>query len=335
MKLGILKSYKEIDFLTESYAAACKYCGVDYVILDLLADDWIVNIQQANVDGILVRERASLSEYKSMYDERLWTIKHYLHIPIYPDWHELYLYENKRMYSYYFESHKIKTPETHVFYRKALALKFCSETEYPIVFKTNGGAGGSGVRIIHSKKQANRIINNIFGRFDPRMALGNVLWSKYKGIPVPKLGMSQRHYVIIQKYIDIETEWRIIKIGDTYAGYQRPVENGHGSCSEMIFGFPPIDMLQLIKHISENDNIGSLSLDVLVSKDGQYYVTEMQTLYGSFNNTQCAVNGVAGRIIFKNNNFTFEPGDNFFILNSNVLRVKDFVARLNNEQKSI
>ena len=143
MKLGILKSYKEIDFLVESYANACKECGVESVIIDLLADDWLEQVKNAGVDGILVRERASLAEYKSMYDERLWVINKYLGIPIYPGWHELYLYENKRMYSYYFETHDIPTPETHVFYKKSLALDFCSKAKYPIVFKTNGGAGGS------------------------------------------------------------------------------------------------------------------------------------------------------------------------------------------------
>ena len=54
MKFGILKSYPEIDFLVESYAKACEECGVEYVILDLFADNWIEEIKQARVDGILV-----------------------------------------------------------------------------------------------------------------------------------------------------------------------------------------------------------------------------------------------------------------------------------------
>ena len=99
MQLGILKSYADIDFLVDSYAKACEECGVEYVILDLLADDWIEAIINAKVQGILVREKANVAEYKEMYNERLLVINQYLKIPIYPSWHELFLYENKRMYS--------------------------------------------------------------------------------------------------------------------------------------------------------------------------------------------------------------------------------------------
>ena len=240
MKLGILKSYPEIDYLIESYKRACEVCNVDSVVIDLFADDWIEQVRLANVDGILVREKANIAEYKEMYNERLWVINQYLNLPIYPSWHELFLYENKRMYSYFFETHGVNTPKTHVFYSKAFANEFCKNAQYPLVFKTNGGAGGSGVTIVPNYCKAKRMIDSIFGRINPRIALGHCHWAKYCGVfPVPKLGMSQRHYVIIQDYIDIETEWRIIKLGDAYAGYKRPMENGYGSCELLEYGFPP------------------------------------------------------------------------------------------------
>lgn len=329
MKLGVLKSYPDLDPLVESYTNACKACGVESVVLDLFADDWINQIQQAGIDGILVREKANVQDYKEMYNERLWTINHYLGIPIYPSWHELFLYENKRMYAYYFQTHHIKTPPTHVFYSKRQALDYCKNARFPLVFKTCGGAAGQGVTIVKSYHKASRIINCIFGYLHPRLALGRFPRVKVaKVFSIPKFGMGQRHYVIIQDYIDIETEWRIIKIGDTYAGYKRPMEHGHGSCNLMEYGFPPTDLLFLIKRISEEDNFGSLSLDVLVSTDNQYYVTEMQSLYGSFSPNQCMVDGKAGRIVFKDNHFEFEEGSDFFQFNSNVLRVKDFIKRL-------
>lgn len=142
--------------------------------------------------------------------------------------------------------------------------------------------------------------------------------------------MAQRHYLIIQEYIDIETEWRIIKIGDTYAGYKRPIENGHASCDLMEYGFPPYELLSLIKRIAEEEHFDSLSIDVLLDKKGKYYVTEMQSLYGSFSLTQCEVGGKSGRIIEKDGEFVFEEGKDFFRFNSNVLRVRDFVEKIRN-----
>lgn len=329
MKLGILKSYAEINPLVESYAKACEACDVEYEIIDLFADDWITRIQNAHVNGILVREKANIAEYKEMYNERLMVINDYLRIPIYPSWHELFLYENKRMYSYFFETHNIPTPKTHVFYSKKTALQYCQTAHYPIVFKTNGGAAGTGVTIVKTLNHAQRLINQIFGRFNSRLALGHCHWAKIGGIiPVPKLGMSQRHYAIIQEFVDIETEWRMIKIGDTYAGYKRPMEHGHGSCDLMEYGFPPKELLLLLKRVTEENHFDSISMDVLVGKDGKYYVTEMQSLYGSFSPHQCMVDGKAGRIVEKDGDFVFEEGEDFFLINSNVLRVKDFVKKL-------
>lgn len=330
MKLGILKSYPEIDFLVESYAKACEECGVEYIVLDLFAEDWIEEIKRAKVDGILVREKANVAEYKEMFNERLWVIHQYLRIPIYPSWHELFLYENKRMYSYFFETHGVNTPSTHVFYSKALASEFCKKAKYPLVFKTNGGAGGSGVTIVKHYSKARKYVNSVFGRINPRLSIGHCPKVKIGGfVPVPKLGMSQRHYVIIQDYIDIETEWRIIKLGDAYAGYKRPMENGYGSCELLEYGFPPKPLLHLIKELAEKNKFDSLSLDVLLGKDGKFYVTEMQSLFGCWTPHQCEVNGVGGKIEYRDGDFVFVEGEDFFKWNGNVLRVRDFISKLN------
>lgn len=328
MKLGILKSVSELDDLVESYRKACEKVGVDYVILDLLSDHWMEEIRNSGIDGILVRTRGTIQEQKSMFDERLYIIQNYLHIPIYPSWKELFFYENKRMYAYYCEANGIPCPKTHVLYRRKDALDYIDTATFPLVFKTNGGSGGSGVDVVRNKCKAKRLVNRIFGRINPRLTIGYIHWGKYHGIPMPKLGMAQKHYVIIQEYVDIKTEWRIFKIGDTYGGYQRPMEHGHGSCELMKYGFPPKVLLNLIKDFCEKEDVGSMSFDVLIDRDDQYYVTEMQTLYGSFSPHQCMVDEVPGRIVFKDNDFVFEPGEDFFLINSNVLRVSDFVNKL-------
>ena len=329
MKLGILKSFIEIDDLVDSYAKACEELGIDYVIIDLLSNTWIEDIKKSGIDGVLVREKANIDEYKWMYNERLWVIKEYLHIPIYPSWHELFLYEDKRLYAYYFQTHNIPTPPTHIFYRKSDAIQYLKSATYPLICKTSGGSTGSGVQKIKSYATGKLLAHRIFGLFNPRLAIGDVRWANIKKcLWAPKIGMAQRHYMIIQDYIDVSLEWRIIKIGNTYAGYKRPIVNGRASCKLMEYGFPPKELLVLIKQIADNEKFDSLSLDVLVDKQGKYYVTEMQSLFGSFNLIQCAVDGVPGRIVESNGDFIFEEGKDFFKLNSNLLRVKDFVEKI-------
>ena len=161
MKLGILKSYKEIDDLIDSYAKSCDDLGVDYEIIDLLSDTWIDDIRDSHVDGILVREKANIDEYKQMYNERLWVINEYMHIPIYPSWHELFLYEDKRLYAYFFKTHNIPTPPTHIFYRKEDAIHYIKNAKFPIICKTNGGSTGSGVRKICSYLSGRLLVDRV------------------------------------------------------------------------------------------------------------------------------------------------------------------------------
>ena len=183
--------------------------------------------------------------------------------------------------------------------------------------------------IVRNYCKAKRMINSIFGRINPRLAFGHCYWAKVGGVvPVPKLGMSQKHYVIVQEYIDIETEWRIIKLGDAYAGYIRPMKNGFGSCELLEYGFPPKPLLHLIKEIAEENRFDSLSLDVLLGKDGKFYVTEMQSLFGCWTPHQCEVNGVGGKIEYRDGDFVFVEGEDFFKWNGNVLRVRDFIDKL-------
>ncbi|WP_294142902.1 hypothetical protein [uncultured Sanguibacteroides sp.] len=330
MKLGILKSFKELAPLVDSYRDACEYLKVDYVILDLFADGWIEKIRQSGVDGVLVRVKGNIQEHKSCFDERLSIIEEDLGIPTYPSRKELFLYENKRMYAYFLDTYKYPHPQTYVFYNKKQALEFVENTKYPIVFKTNGGASGSGVEIVTRKSHARRNVQKIFGRIEPRLTFGKVFWTKYKSIiPIPKLGMIQKHYAIIQEYIPIKWEWRIIKIGESYFGHQKLLKGQFASGSGRVgWVEPPKELLFLIKNICEKHQFDSMAMDVLESKDGEFYINELQSLFGSFLPYQMRIDDIPGRFIFKENDFVFEEGE-FNMINSNVLRVSDFMKKIN------
>jgi len=328
MKLGILKSFKEIDWLIQSYVDACEAAGVDYVILDLLSENWYEEIKDAGVDGILVRIKGNIQEQKSMFDERLLIINEDLGIPIYPSRKELFLYENKRMYAYWLKANNFPHAETYIFYDKLNALDFIKKAKLPLVFKTNGGASSSGVKIIRSKINARLIIHQIFGLFDPRLSLGKLNWGKIGIFPIPKFGMSQKHYIIIQEFIPIKWEWRIIKIDDSYFGHQKLLKGDFASGSDRVgWVEPPHELLFLIKDLCEKGNFDSMAMDVLESLDGKFYINEIQSLFGSFLPYQMQIKGIPGRFVLNNNKFVFEEGV-FNKFGSNLLRVEDFIKKL-------
>lgn len=329
MKLGILKSFKEIDHLIQSYVDACDALGIKYVIIDLLGNNWLDEIKNSGVDGFLVRIKGNIPEQKSLYDERLMIINEDLGIPIYPSRKELFLYENKRMYAYWLQANNFPFVDTYVFYKKKQALAFLRDAELPLVLKTNGGASSSGVDIIRSKTLAASIIHRVFGFFDARMSFGKLHWSQKWIIPVPKFGMVQKHYLIIQRFIPIKWEWRIIKIGNSYFGHQKLLKGDFASGSDLVgWVEPPKELLFLIKDVCEKGKFDSMAMDVLESIEGQFYINELQSLFGSFLPYQMKINGIPGRFILKNGEYIFEEGE-FNKFGSNLLRVEDFVNKLN------
>lgn len=329
IKLGILRSFKDIDFLIEQYVESCKELKIEYVILDLLSENWIEEIKESKVDGILVRIMANIEEHKSLYDERLYIIEDELNIPIYPSRKELFLYENKRLYEYWLTANKYKHPKTDVFYRKEDALKFIRNSKYPLVFKTSSGAGASGVTIVKNKFHAFWYTMQVFGFFDYRLSLGKTMWSKKKIIPFPKFGVTQKHYLLAQEYLDIKWEWRIIKIGDSFFGHQKLLKGRFASGSGMVgWVKPPEELLFLVKEICEKGKFDSMAMDVLETKNGEYFINEIQSLFGGLLPSQMRINDIPGRYVFKNDNFVFEKGE-FNRFGSNLLRVEDFCNKLN------
>lgn len=327
MKLGILTSFANIQKLVDQYCEACKELGVEYVLLDLLDHDWISKIRDAKVDGILVRVYGTLQEYKSLFDERLYIINEEMKIPVYPSRKELYLYENKRLCEYWMTLHGYPHAKTKIFYRKDEAKEFVKKADYPLVFKTNGGATASGVQIVRSKAQARRYVRQIFGAFDYRLSFGKVPWKK-GGIPVPKFGMAQKHYAIIQEFIPIKWEWRIIKIGNSYFGHKKLLKGDFASGSGLYsWDEPPVELYYLIKDVCEKGNFNSIALDIFEGTNDKYYINEIQSLFGSYAPYQVKKDGKPGRYYFENGEFKFEEGE-FNRLGSNLLRVKDFVQIL-------
>ena len=331
MKLGILKSFKEIDNRIEYYIKSCQELNIDFVVLNLLSENWLEEIKESKVDGILVRIKGDIQEQKSMYDERLHIINSELGIPIYPSRKELLLYENKRMCNYWMQINHIQHTPTSIFYTKADAIKFINKATFPLVFKTNCGAASSGVRIIRSKLQAKFILHKIFGIIDPRLSMGNTLWGYKKGILFPRFGNNQKHYVFIQPYIPHKWEWRVSKIGDSFFGLKKRKKGNFASGSGMpLWVEPPRELFELTKHICEVGQFDSMAVDILEAENGDFYVNEIQSLFGSTSPFQLRVNNKPGRYKYINNNWIFEEGE-YNRFGSCLLRVEDFVMKLNNK----
>lgn len=325
MKLGVLKSYGEWN----SYVLACEELNVDYEVVDILSPDWMDNIKRVDVDGFLGRPPCELQELKNIYDERLFFIHEYLKKPIYPNFNSLYIYENKRNMAAFLEYFGIPHAKTRVFIDKSEAISYLKEMQYPIVLKANIGWGGMAVDIVRSYRSAYMKAQKIFG-FKNGWFCGGLSPKRHKfGIPFKINGAAQKHYLLVQEYHEIKWEWRILKIGNFYFGHQKLLKGNKASGSGLVgWVEPPRELLYLVKDICEKGKFEVMDVDILETIDGRYLVNELQAIFGSVLPYQMRINDVPGRYVYSDEKgFVFEEGE-FNRLNSKLLFVQDFVAKL-------
>jgi hypothetical protein len=264
-----------------------------------------------------------------MYDERLYVISKLMGKEIYPSYDELFIYENKRMMSYWLDLQQIPHPKTYVFYDKKDYFDFLKENKkYPLVFKLNVGGSSKGVKLIKSKLKAKYIGHKIFGLYNPKLAHGYTPVTT--GIfRFPARSTKQYFYILLQEFENIKWEWRIIKIGNSYFGHKKLLKGGFASGSgRSELAAPPETLLRMVKDICERGNFYSMDADIFETEDGRFLVNELQSLFGSIKDSQMSVNGKPGRYTYQGGKFVFEEGV-FNRFGSALLRVEHFMEILN------
>ena len=327
-KVIILANENEDDHI--QWLNACKDFSkqVDYRVVNLTHDNWMEEINKKPFDILLAKPPRLSSLFKQLYDERIFVLNHVLHYPVYPALPEILLYENKRFLSYWLKANKIPHPETHVFYDKNEALFFLSNTSYPVVGKSNIGASGSGVKILHNPKKAKAYLNLCYSekgaprRWGPNVRQGHFIKRglhyirhphdiKRKAAYYVKVkNENQKGFVVIQEYIEHKFEWRVVRIGNSFFAHKKIVKGDKASGSLIkSYENPPFQLLDFVKRITDKFKLYSQAIDIFEITDGQYLVNEMQCIFGQSDPYQMLVDGKPGRYRYLNDKWIFEEGD--------------------------
>jgi glutathione synthase/RimK-type ligase-like ATP-grasp enzyme len=305
--LGILASWNP-SYL--NYVAACEERGIPHRVIDLLDPRWLATLREAGCDGFLARPPSDFQERNTIYMERLHMIDRMLGLPIYPSWDELFLYENKRAMAGWLELHGFPRAETWVFQRKEEALEHLAACRYPIVAKANIGAGSVGVVVLKSERAARRLARQAFGALGPKRALGAFRSTPKRRNLLPQWGRAQRHYLILQEYLPIRWEWRVIRLGESYFGFKKLLEGSFASGSGLMEWIaPPPALFDLLREVCERGRFTSMAMDVLETADGEYRINELQSIFGSSHPQLLMRGGKPGRYRFEQGAFRFEEGD--------------------------
>ena len=181
---------------------------------------------------------------------------------VFPDSKTCWHFDDKVGQKYLLEAINAPLVPSYVFYDKKEALEWVAKIEFPKVFKLRGGAGSANVKLVNSKRYAQKLIKKAFGKgFGQFNRLGYLkerwrefcigqdsIWGVLKGfarLAVPtefaKIAGNEKGYVYFQKFIPNNAyDTRVIVIGDKIFAVRRYCrENDFRASGSGIKGYDP------------------------------------------------------------------------------------------------
>jgi glutathione synthase/RimK-type ligase-like ATP-grasp enzyme len=222
---------------------------------------------------------------------------------VFPDFNTGWHFDDKVGQKYLLESIGAPLVSSYVFYSKEEALNWAKRCTFPKVFKLRGGAGASNVKLIKTKKEANRIISKAFNKgFRHCDYLGlacdswKKLWKrratsrdviKYLALYFlpSKFGVNffnrEKGYVYFQDFIpNNEYDIRVIVIKDKAFAIKRMVREDDFRASgsgNILYEKENFDdrTIALAFTMAENLRTQCIAFDFIYGVDGKAYVVEM------------------------------------------------------------
>lgn len=292
------------------YIKACNDLNISYRLVDIFSANWLEQLNTEDYDLVVFRPSVQYAPWKDMFDNRIRLLSQ-LGTKQLPDELSLWLWESKLRTVEFLKLNEIPAPKSSVFYLEAEANHYVANCSYPVVYKSNIGSGSSGVKILKSKAAARRIIRQSFNK-------GIRTYRKHK--------LDAEHgSIMFQEYLPNVKEWRVIRIGRYYFGFEKiRVGKFHSGSQTFGYGMPPENCLGLVKDITDRFGMHYVDIDVFIDEAGDCSVNEIQPYFGQMGDRELLeVNGNTGRLMFKNDQWVFEQGE-FCVNNLCNLRLSEY-----------
>ena len=241
--IGIQKG-RPTDF-SGRWAQAVADHGAQVKWLDLLGPEPLQQV--ADCAGVMWHWAHYPSEVRWAALPILRVIEEHLQIPVFPDLATCWHFDDKIAQAYLLAALDIPHPKTWVFWRKADALAWCPEVQYPVVTKLSGGAGSQNIRLLRSAAEARTYIercfsgagivvrpnlpSGIWGRPWARLkrtarrmlqVIPYVLANRFPALPDQTFWMPHKNYALFQEFLPHnEYDTRVTVIGDRAFAFRR------------------------------------------------------------------------------------------------------------------
>ena len=200
--------------------------GAEVKSLNLLASDALEQAKQC--DGIMWRWGHNEQDKQSA-QRILYTIEHYLKIPVFPNSSTTWHYDEKIAQVYLLDALQAPVPQCWLFWDYEEALHWAKTAPYPVVFKLSVGASSSHVLKVTNEQEAVQLINSMFKRgvfpmtmneYQPKQGLHHSL-SQVKTLA--KRGIKALDYLWTGDYPALHPMWWKPEYG--YAYFQEFLPN--------------------------------------------------------------------------------------------------------------
>ena len=141
-----------------------KYCEenkIPYKLVNCYANDLIEQLKDCNV--LMWHHGQQNSKDLIIAKQILFALEH-TDFKVFPDFRTAWHFDDKLGQKYLFERLGVPFVPTYAFYSKEEALNWSNQASFPKVFKLRGGAGSSNVKLVKTKHEAEKLINQAFGK---------------------------------------------------------------------------------------------------------------------------------------------------------------------------
>ncbi len=294
-RVGLVKDHLGHHAYWPKYERYLKKNDLPYEFLDIDLSNWL---QKANLYDIIVWHTSSDPATQAIAKSKIYILEKVLNKICIPSYNEIWFYEDKINQYYLLKAHNFPIVNSFISNSKEEALKFISDTKYPLVSKIRTGSGAQGVELVKNFREAKKIVDNSFGR-------GRLTYWTYE---------RQKDYVYFQDFIeDSKYDLRVIVIGNKYFGYYRlPSQHDFRASGSGIVVKEkiPHEALRLVRDIKLKLGTKSMiAVDMMKSESSnEFKIIEISTFIGIITCEQLKADGKPGYYLNENDNFKFMEG---------------------------
>jgi glutathione synthase/RimK-type ligase-like ATP-grasp enzyme len=245
--------------------------GLMCEVFDIGRSDWLSRVPKY---ACVVWRPSFEHPWLEQAREKIYFMETQLKIRVFPNWNTFWMYDNKKAEAYLLRELEVPRPETFVSYCRDECDEYLGICKFPIVSKTSGGAGSSGVRLLRTPADARREVQRVFGGRFRKRAFARLGYSTPLRLTRPE------EYVVWQEFIPgNQGDCRITIIGGRY-GYVLYRRNRPGDFRASGSGLLSYDgpvgehEVSFLADVCRKSGFDTMAFDVLF-RGSDFVVTEM------------------------------------------------------------